>query len=174
MELKKEGVDLFIADNAIIKRPHLVEVGDHVAIDVGVYLSTEAIIGDYVHIAPYVCVIGGEKAKLVMGDFSGISAGCKIICGSDDFTKGMMNPQIPLEYKETKFTTVTIGKYVCVGVNSVIMPGVILAEGSVIGAGSIVTKDTEPWGIYVGSPAKLVKYRNKEKIIESAKLMGYE
>ena len=52
------------------------------------------------HIAPYVCVIGGEKAKLIMDDFSGIAAGSKIICGSDDFTKGMMNPQIPLKYKE--------------------------------------------------------------------------
>jgi galactoside O-acetyltransferase len=60
-------------------------------------LSTEALIGDYVHIAPYVCVIGGEKAKLVMGDYSGIAAGSKIICGSDDFTKGMMNPQVPLK-----------------------------------------------------------------------------
>jgi acetyltransferase-like isoleucine patch superfamily enzyme len=45
----KEGIDLFVADNAQIKQPHLVEVGDHVAIDVGVYLATEAII-DYVHI----------------------------------------------------------------------------------------------------------------------------
>jgi galactoside O-acetyltransferase len=67
---------------------HLVEVGDHVAIDVGVYLATEAIIGDYVHIAPYVCIIGGVNSKLVMGDFSGVAAGSKIICGSDDFTKG--------------------------------------------------------------------------------------
>lgn len=171
MELKKQGVDLFIAETSIIKRPDLLEVGNHVAIDYGVYLSTEAIIGDYVHIAPYACIIGGEMSKLVMEDFSGIASGSKIICGSDDFTKGMMNPQIPLEYKETKFTTVTIGKYACVGVNCVIMPGVNLGEGSVIGANSVVTKDTEPWTIYVGSPAKAVKIRNKEKIIEYANLL---
>ena len=75
MELKKQGIDLFVDKTAVIKRPELVEVGAHVAIDVGVYLSTQAIIGDYVHIAPYVCVIGGKDAKLVMGDFSGIAAG---------------------------------------------------------------------------------------------------
>lgn len=167
MEFKKQGIDLFIAETAIIKKPNLVEVGDHVAIDVGVYLSTQATIGDYVHIAPYVCVIGGEKANLVMEDFSGISAGSKIICGSDDFTKGMMNPQIPLEYKHTKFTTVTIEKYACVGVNSVIMPGVTIAEGSVIGAGSVVTKSTEPWTVYIGIPARPVKLREKDLIIES-------
>jgi galactoside O-acetyltransferase len=53
----------------------------------GVYISTEATIGNYVHIAPYTVIIGGIMSKLVMEDFSGIAAGCKIICGSDDFTK---------------------------------------------------------------------------------------
>lgn len=167
--LRKKGIDLFIHESAIIKRPNILEVGDHVAIDVGVYLSTEAIIGDYVHIAPYVCVIGGEKSKLIMGDFSGISAGCKIICGSDDFTKGMMNPQVPEEFKDVKYTTVTLEDFTCVGVNSVVMPGVTMAIGSVVGAGSVLTKDTEPWTIYVGSPAKPVKIRDKDLIIEHSK-----
>jgi|TARA_R110002153_G_scaffold273342_1_gene444028 dTDP-4-amino-4,6-dideoxy-D-glucose acyltransferase len=174
MRIKKQGKDLFIAKTAIIKQPKLLEVGDHVAIDVGVYLSTESIIGDYVHIAPYVCVIGGANSKLIMGKFSGIAAGSKIICGSDDFTKGMMNPQIPLKYKETKFTTVTIEDFACVGVNCVIMPGVTLGEGSVIGAGSIVTKSTDPWTVYMGSPAKAVKKRKKDTIINNAKNLGYE
>lgn len=173
MEFRKEGIDLFLAETAIIKRPHLMDIGDHVAIDYGVYISTECVIGDYVHIAPYVCVIGGEKAKLVMGDFSGISAGCKIVCGSDDYTKGLMNPQVPDEFKETKFTTVTFEDFTCVGVNCVVMPGITLREGSVVGSGSVVTKDTEPWTIYVGSPAKAVKMRDKESIVEAAKKMGY-
>lgn len=174
MKIKKQGEDLFIADNAIIKQPQLLEVGNHVAIDVGVYLSTESIIGDYVHIAPYVCVIGGAKSKLIMGKFSGIAAGSKIICGSDDFTKGMMNPQVPVKYKETKFTTITIEDFACVGVNCVVMPDVTLGEGSVIGAGSIVTKSTLPWMVYVGSPAKPVKIREKSLIINNAKELGYE
>ncbi len=174
IELKKQGIDLFIHETAVIKQPKLLEVGDHVAIDVGVYLSTESVIGDYVHIAPYVCVIGGSNSKLVMGRFSGISAGSKIICGSDDFTKDMMNPQIPLEYKETKFTTITIEDFACVGVNCVVMPGVTMAEGSILGANSLLTKDTEPWTIYVGSPAKPVKIRDKSNILEYAKKMGYE
>jgi len=174
MKIKKQGKDLFIADTAIIKQPQLLEVGNHVAIDVGVYLSTESIIGDYVHIAPYTVVIGGSKSKLVMGKFSGIAAGSKIVCGSDDFTKGMMNPQVPLKYKKTKFTTITIKDFACVGVNCVIMPGVTLGEGSVIGAGSVVTKDTDPWTIYVGSPAKAVKKRDRGTIINNAKKLGYE
>ena len=173
MKFRTEGEDLFIAETAILKRPHLIDIGKHVAIDYGVYISTEAIIGDYAHIAPYVCVIGGEKSKLVMGNFCGISAGSKIVCGSDDYTKGLTNPQVPEEFKNTKYTTVTFEDFTCVGVNCVIMPNVTLGIGSVVGAGSVVTRDTEPWGIYVGTPAKKIGERDREAILENSKKMGY-
>ena len=54
------------------------------------------------------------------------------------------------------------------------MPNVVLAEGSVVGANSVITKDTEPWTVYVGSPAKPIKKRNKESILEPASKMGYK
>lgn len=44
--------------------------------------------------------------------------------------------------------------YCFLGVNSTIRDGVNLAEGSLIAMGSNVTKDTEPWGVYKGNPAK--------------------
>jgi galactoside O-acetyltransferase len=108
-----------------------------------------------------------------MGNFAGISAGCKILCGSDDFTKGLMNPQVPIKYRSVKMTTITFEDYSCVGVNCVVMPGITLAEGSVVGSNSVLTKDTEPWTIYVGSPAKPVGKRDKEIIIKNAKELGY-
>jgi acetyltransferase-like isoleucine patch superfamily enzyme len=169
LQYRTQGIDVFVADNAIIKHPSLVDLGDHTAVDIGVYLSTEASIGRYVHIAPYVCIIGGKQSKLIMKDFSGISAGSKILCGSDDFTKGMMNPQIPLDYKSTKITTIVFEKFSCVGVNTVVMPGITLAEGSVVGSNSVLTKNTEPWTIYVGNPARPVKIRESKQIIENAK-----
>ena len=174
LTFKKIGIDLFVDSTSVIKRPHLIEIGNHVAIDVGVYISTMANIGDYVHIAPYSCVIGGEDSKLIMEDFSGISAGCKILCGSDDYTKGLMNPQVPIELRNTKISFVKFERFSCVGVNCVVMPGVTLAEGSVVGSNSVLTKDTEPWTIYVGSPAKPIKMRDKKIILENAKKLGYE
>ena len=45
------------------------------------------------------------------------------------------------------------------------MPGVTLAEGSILGANSLLTKDTEPWTIYVGSPAKPIKIRRRDIIL---------
>ncbi len=170
---KKKGIDFYIDHTSRIKHPENIEIGNHVAIDIGVYISTSAEIGDYVHIAPYSCIIGGKDSKLIMKAFSGISAGSKILCGSDDFTQGLMNPQVPIEYRNPKITTVIFERFSCVGVNSVVMPGVTLGEGSVVGSNSVLTKDTEPWTIYVGSPAKAVKIRDKEKILEYAKKLGY-
>jgi acetyltransferase-like isoleucine patch superfamily enzyme len=46
-----------------------------------------------------------------------------------------------------------------IGMNATILPGVILAEGCVIGAGSVVTKSTEPNAVYVGNPATKIKLR---------------
>ncbi len=49
---------------------------------------------------------------------------------------------------------------VWVGAHAVIMPGVVLKKGTVIGAGAVVTKSTEEYGIYVGNPAQFFKKRN--------------
>jgi galactoside O-acetyltransferase len=55
------------------------------------------------------------------------------------------------------------------------MQGVTLAEGSILGANSLLTKNTEPWTIYVGSPAKPIKIRDKESVIQlGEKLRNHE
>lgn len=167
---KNIGSDVFLSELAIIKHPHLCEIGSHNAIDNGVTIATELVMGNYIHIAPYVVVIGGKKSKLVLEDFSFVAAGTKIVCGSEDYTGGgLVGPTIPEEYRELIYSTVKFEKYSGCGVNCSIMPGVTLAEGSILGANSLLTKDTEPWTIYVGSPAKPVRKRESKIIIENSK-----
>lgn len=137
-------------------------------------MTTSANIGDYVHISPYSVIIGGKDSTLIMKEFSGMSARTTVLAGSDDFTNGMMNPQVPIKYRAPKLTTVTFERFSCTGVHCVVMPGVTLGEGSVIGANSVVTKDTEPWTIYIGTPARPVYFRDKTLIIKYAKELGYE
>lgn len=48
---------------------------------------------------------------------------------------------------------------VWIGLNVIIMPGLVIREGSIIAAGAVLTKDTEPYGVYGGVPAKLIKKR---------------
>lgn len=59
-----------------------------------------------------------------------------------------------------------IGNDVWIGANSIILRGVKIGNGCVIGANSVVTKDIPPYAIAVGSPAKVIKYRFSESVIE--------
>ena len=45
----------------------------------------------------------------------------------------------------------------CIGMGSIVMPGVTVGEGAMVGAGSVVAKDIPDWSIAVGNPAKVVK-----------------
>lgn len=174
-KLKLVGQDVFISANVEIRRPHLVSVGSHVAIDHGVYITTQAEIGDYTHLSPYITVIGGEKSKLELGHFCTIAAGSRLIAGSDSFLgHGFTSVTVPEKYRDTvQFSTIKIERFAGIGTNVVIMPGITIAEGSVIGANALVTKNTEPWTIYMGSPARAVKLRPKEKMLAYAKELGY-
>lgn len=173
--LRSCGRDVYISANVEIRRPHLVSVGNHVAIDTGFYCTTQAEIGDYIHIAPYVTVIGGETAVLRMAHFSSLAAGCRVAAGSDEHLGyGLPGPTIPEEFHDRLIIEpVTLEMFANVGTNVVILPGVTLGEGSVVGACSLVTKDTEPWTIYVGVPARPMKERPRGKMIEAARKMGY-
>lgn len=60
---------------------------------------------------------------------------------------------------------VTIGNDVWIGQGAKIMGGINIGNGAVIGAGAIVTKDIPDYAIAVGVPAKVIKYRFSEEII---------
>jgi len=74
--------------------------------------------------------------------FLGISG----LCDRDMFTED--------DYRET-----IIGNDVWIGDNVIICGGCSIGDGVVIGAGSIVTKDLAPYGVYAGNPARFIKSR---------------
>jgi dTDP-4-amino-4,6-dideoxy-D-glucose acyltransferase len=170
--LKKVGQDVRVSELAFVARPELVEVGNHIAIDQWVYISTQLILGDYIHIAPHVSIIGGGPASLTMEDFTNIGSGSKIVCATDDFTQGLISPVVPIEYRTVINKPVVFKRFATLGVNCTVLPGVTLAEGTIVGANSVVTRDTEPWMIYAGCPAKPIKPRDKERAIEAAKKLN--
>lgn len=61
---------------------------------------------------------------------------------------------------DRKKSGIEIGDDVWIGANVVILPGSRIGDGVVVGAGSVVSGHLEPFGIYAGSPAKLLKFRS--------------
>ena len=165
--------DIFIHKDAEFKiQPTL---GNHIAIDKGVYCTVNANIGSYTHISPYVTIIGGPKSSFSCEGVNNIMAGARLICGSDRFDdSGLFGCLIPDELKGKQIIKpIIMEEFSNVGTNSIVMPGSILRKGVLLTAGSLLIGDTEEWGVYKGNPAVLVKKIDGSKIIEKAKQLGY-
>ena len=172
-KFKSIGDDVIISDLAVISRPHLVSIGNHIAIDMWTYISTTMDMGDYIHIAPSVTILGGANAYLKMGNFTNIGSGGRIVCATDDFLQGLISPVVPVEHRTIINKPIVFEDFATLGVNCTVLPGVTLKEGTIVGANSVVTKDTDPWMVYAGCPAKPIKKRDPKRILESAKKLGY-
>lgn len=62
---------------------------------------------------------------------------------------------------------------VWIGANVTILPGIYVGQGAVIGAGSVVTKDVEPYEIVAGNPAKHVRYRFSDEMRDKLLELDY-
>ena len=173
--IKVFGDDV-IVDADVVSKQNLEINGSHVAIDKGVYCSTNVTIGDYVHISPYVTIIGGKNGSFTAKGFNNIMAGARIVCGSDRFDdSGLFGAMIPSELKGNQIIEpVIMEEFSNIGTNAIVLPGSRLRRGVLLTAGSLLIGDTEEWGVYKGNPAVLVKKINSEQIIENAKKLGYE
>ena len=94
MDILIGSEDVYIHDDVEFRQRY--SIGNHVAVDKGVYCSTNIDIGDYVHISPYVTIIGGPFGLFTAKGFNNIMAGARIICGSDRFDdSGLFGAMIP-------------------------------------------------------------------------------
>lgn len=69
------------------------------------------------------------------------------------------SPSIPIRVQGYERRKVIIDRDVWIGAAAVILPGVHLAEGTVVAAGSVVTKSTEPYSVVAGVPARVIGNR---------------
>lgn len=143
-----------------------IDFGKYIIIDdfVLIYAKEKIKIGDFVHIANFTSITGGNE--LSIGNYAAISQGCRILTATDDFKNwGFGNSTIDNKFRNIKSLPINIGKYCIIGANSTILPGINIGEGATIGANSVITKDLEPWGIYVGN--KKVGIRDKEEVLKN-------
>lgn len=139
---------------------------DNVFIDAGESLK----IGKYSTVT-WFCVIEGG-AKVYIGDRVFLGPGTKVLSSTYELNGYYAIEHIPDECHATQYGDITIHDDAYIGANSVIMPGVTIGEGAVVGANSLVNRNLKPWGIYFGTPVKLLGMREqpteeRKKIVES-------
>lgn len=159
------GQNVKISDKAAIYGAAEMRIGDNSRIDDFCVVSGKVEIGRNVHIAPF-CLIAGGRPGVIFQDFSGLAYGVKVFAQSDDYSGATMtNPTVPAVFKSEFFAAVMIKRHVIVGTSSVICPGVVLEEGTAIGAMTLVMHSTDPWSIYIGNPAKRLRDRKRDLLI---------
>jgi galactoside O-acetyltransferase len=162
MDFASVGNNVLISDKSSIYNAPNIHIGNNVRIDDFTILSAGEggiFIGNHVHIACYVSIIG--RAKVILEDFCGISGRTSIYSSNDDYSGNFLTgPTIPEEYRNVTHAPVRIGRHVIIGVGCCILPGVSVGDGSAVGAYSLVNKDIDPGIIVVGIPARRMKKRS--------------
>lgn len=107
--------------------------------------------------------------RLQIGNYVCIGAESVILMGGNNTHRNDWFSNYPfmekiVESYQGKGDTV-IEDAVWIGMRSMIMPGRRLGEGSVIAAGSVVTKDVPPYAVVGGNPARIIKFRFSEPVI---------
>lgn len=156
------GKNVRISRKASIYGASDIRLGSHVRIDDFCVLSGKITIGNYVHVAVMTVLFGGT-AGITFEDYTGISSRCAVYATSDDYSGDYMtNPTVPAKFTHVVDEPVLIKKHSIIGTGSTIMQGVTLEEGTALCAMTFATKDTKPWGIYMGYQCVRVKDRSRE------------
>lgn len=132
-----------------------------------------ATLGDYSYVGPHSRVI-----HATIGKFCSIGAEVRVGMGTHSLSnlstasiftakKNGTGISWTTENCFEEYRTVIIGNDVWIGQRAMIMGGVHIGNGAVVGAGAIVTKDVPPYAIVAGVPARIIKQRFSEDIINT-------
>lgn len=164
-----------IASNAIISKKAIINHPIHCAPHSQIHASTN--IGKFLFLNFYSAIF----PHVEIGAFCSIARFCEI--GVADHPLNYLSThsfqyhaaQFPkLDIYKNKVRRVAwrahkptkIGNDVWIGAQAIILGGISIGDGAVIAANSVVTKDVEPYSIMAGSPAKLIKKRFSEEVIQ--------
>ena len=110
-------------------------------------LNTKLKIGSYCSIAPGVWfLLGGEHNVNTISTYP-----FKVMCFGERREAGSKGD-------------IVVKDDVWIGTNAIICSGVTIGQGAIVAAGSVVTKDVEPYAVVGGNPAKFIKYRLDENL----------
>lgn len=152
------GRDAWIKPSARINyRRGKVEIGHSVTLQRGALIDAQRgyiTLGDDVSVNHYTIILG--TGGVIIGNFVRIAAHTMIV----SFDHNFASRDIPITKQGITKKPIVIEDDVWIGAGAKILGGAIVAKGCVIGANAVVKGHTKPYGVYVGNPARLVKYRD--------------
>lgn len=170
------GNNVKIYPMAKIVSPNCVSIGDNTRLCDYAFIHPEGgliTIGRYCDFEPYSLIWGA--GKMIIGDFVNFGPGMKIMGNMYDYKSGdIMVGTVEETHKGIISPELVIEDHVYFGADVTVLGSVsYIGEGALIGAQSLVNKNIDPWGVYVGSPAKKIGERPRGAL-EKVKEYGLE
>lgn len=172
--LKRNGVETQLNYVKLYGKPEINKYpNSKIVINEGVSLVSENKYNSAGINHPVILATLSADAEIIIGKDSGLSGAT--ICAAKSVIIGVyvgiganvaiydtdFHPIDPYERRyedfKTKSSPVVIDDYAWIGGNSIILKGVHIGKGSVVGAGSVVTKDVPDFEVHAGNPARFVK-----------------
>ena len=139
------------------------EIGSGNRIDDFCIIKGNIFIGNKVHICSHTS-LSGVGGNIVIGDLSGIGVNNIFYTASDDmFQSSLCGPLVDKKLTSLKTGDINIGTGVALGGRVTIMPNVKIGNFSAVGLQSIITKDLEPYYVYMIVRGKLKKIIKRDK-----------
>jgi len=133
-------------------------LGDHVHLGKNIYLGAwpkgRLVVGDDSYIGRWTIILANESVTI--GNDCLIAPGCHITDVNHGIASGALIRKQPLVSKPVR-----IGNDVWIGTGCSILPGVTIADGAVVGARSVVTRDVPANAVVAGVPAKALRHRTE-------------
>jgi acetyltransferase-like isoleucine patch superfamily enzyme len=158
-QFKSIGKEVIFEDGVRVFHPENISIGDRVYIGhdtvLEAYHKNEMVVGSNTWIGRgcFFHSAGGIR----IGNDVGIGTNVQIL--TSVHREGSLSKPIiqsPLEFKE-----VIVEDWCDIGIGTIILPGIHIGRGVQVGAGSVVTKDVEPFMIIVGNPAHVLRKREE-------------
>ena len=136
-------------------------------------------LGDYSYVGKHSSLVYAE-----VGKYCSIASGTMIGMGTHTLNKLSTSSIFTETHNGTgqkwvskttvePFRKVKVGNDVWIGTRAMVMGGVTIGDGAVVGAGAVVTKDVPPFAIVGGVPARIIRYRFPEEVINEVLKHGW-
>jgi len=167
------GRNVLISRKCSIYAAEKMTLGDNIRIDDFCILSGKIEMANYIHVSAYAALYGGAGIKV--SNFCNISARVTLWSTSDSFSgEHLVSPLVPPELTNVIRKPIILHDFVTLGSGVTVLPGVVFAEGTAVGACTLVTKSTKQWSIYTGTPARFFKKRSESMKSLSEKFLSKE